>query len=196
MNKTTPVTGLSNQPTNQNRLRSTLQTRSNTFNSLPDYPFWLSKEVWLLPDSAKLLCGRDPMSRYPGKPIYNKNRKVIEIIDLAFEATKEGHLAVQREALLPNHIIVTPKDFIYWASTLDLEIPDELKSLCVREPTIVSETNHEILKERVQTAIKVLQLTQPSLTLNEILVHEAFLNVIQQDQIPDSILQKWANKIM
>jgi len=174
---------------------SNLPSRSTVFNGEPDYKFWRSKEVWLLPDSAKLLCGRDPMSKYPGRPIYNKSLKVIDIIDNAFEATRTGKLLVKREALLPNHILIAPKDFLFWASSEGLEIPGPLEELCSREPAIESKLSHEILKERIQTVARTIWFENPSTTQADMIKHKAMSMIIGEDHIPENVIEKWICKL-
>jgi hypothetical protein len=165
--------------------------RSSIFNGEPDYEFWQKKEVWLLPDSAKLLCGRDPMSKYPGKPIYNQRLKVIDIIDQAFEATRSGKLPVVREALLPNHILVSPKEFLFWAGEIGFEIPTPFVDMCLREPEIVSTTPHEILKERMQAGARVIWSIFPEMAIDDVIHHKAMTVIIGDDQIPAQVIYKW-----
>jgi hypothetical protein len=165
--------------------------RSSIFNGEPDYEFWQKKEVWLLPDSAKLLCGRDPMSKYPGKPIYNQKLKVIDIIDQAFEATRNGRLRVVREALLPNHILVAPKEFLYWAGSAGFEIPAPFTDMCVREPEIVSTVPHDILKERMQAGAQVLWSVFPEMPIDDLIQHRGMKVVIGDDEIPGPVIFKW-----
>ena len=165
--------------------------RSSIFNGEPDYDFWQKKEVWLLPDSAKLLCGRDPMSKYPGKPIYNQRLKVIDIIDQAFEATRNGKLPVVREALLPNHILVSPKEFLFWAGEAGFEIPAPFVDMCIREPEIVSKTSHEILKERMQASAQIIWSIYPEMLIEDVIRHKGMVIVIGTDQIPEVVIRKW-----
>ncbi len=178
--------------TTLHKQRSTI--RSSIFNGEPDYSFWQKKEVWLLPDSAKLICGRDPMSKYPGKPIYNQGLKVIDIIDQAFEATRCGKLPVVREALLPNHILVSPKEFLFWAGESGFEIPSPFLDMCVREPEIISTTNHEILRERMQTAARVLWSLHPALSISQIIQHDSLILITGRDQIPPQVIRKWISE--
>ncbi|MEZ4743234.1 MAG: hypothetical protein R3B45_12445 [Bdellovibrionota bacterium] len=170
--------------------------RAKTFNGEPDYEFWKQKEVWLLPDAAKLLCGRDPMSKYPGRPIYNKKLKVIDIIDRAFAATKLGNLSVQREALLPNHILLAPKDFLQWAQYENLEMPDPLQELCSEASPTKEVTSHDIMKERVQTAAKVLWYNKPNLDKATVISHDAMQMIVGDETIPYDLMNEWISQIM
>lgn len=169
--------------------------QNTTFNGEADYEFWIKKEVWLLPDAAKLLCGRDPLGKYPGRPIYNQTFKVIGIIDKAFEATRTGELPVKREALLPNHILLAPKQFLYWASKESFEIPKALQKLYRNEPSIVSDLPHDLLEDRVKTAARTMMYLDSTLSIEEISTHDVLKKIIGlKTSIPVTILRRWISE--
>ena len=148
----------------------------------PDYVFWMERDYWKLPEAAKILCGRDPMARFTGRPRYNTSWRVIDIIDHAFQAVQDGKLAGDRSALLPVHVMVTPLDFLQWARRESFEIPDQLRQrledpdlsrqgatvgiVASRQPALISE-------KTVLTVAATLQMTHPELSFEQIACHQA-----------------------
>ena len=151
-------------------------------NSEPDYFFWKEKDVWFLPDAAKLICGRDPVNRYPGRPRYNTKHKVIDIIDMSFDAVRQGGLKPCRDALIPNHVQILPSVFICWAVERGLEVPEPLQELLDRDQEEFS--LRDMVKERVVTVARTLWTLEPELSLQQVTYHKAMKTIIGDEFIP------------
>src|SRR5262245_36308631 len=95
----------------------------------PDYATWALKETWSVSEGGKLVCGRNPFDKLPGPQLYNRDRRVIDIIDAAFEAAQRGEMKVVRSALLPIHLLVEPASFVRWARASGLVLPEGLEAL-------------------------------------------------------------------
>ena len=158
-------------------------SRKDQVEKTPDYGFWLKREHWKLPEAAKLICGRDPMARFTGKPKFNTKWRVIDIIDRAFDAVQAGQLRGDRSALLPVHVMVAPEDFLGWAKEFGLEIPGELQSDPTPEQSpevqtrVYATAGPKINAHLVQVVARTLKIALPNLTNREIADHEAMKKV-------------------
>lgn len=156
----------------------------------PDYMYWRSKEVWTLSEAAKLICGRDPVQKYPTPQKFNKKTKVIDIIDIAANAVSAGELNSVRSALIPIHIQVRAKEFMVWVFANDFEAPEPLRSLAEDTPEEFTDSE-SLIKERAITVARTLQAVDPTLTIVEIVLHPA-MQLILADQRPrPEVLEGW-----
>lgn len=162
----------------------------------PDYRFWADKDTWQLSEAAKLLCGRDPLGRYPGRPRYNAAAKVIGVIDLAFAAVKEGTLPSVRAALIPNHVVLEPQAFILWASKSGLEIPCGLKRVLESEKSTngSSKILLDVAKERAIAVARTLWMVQPDLSLSSVLSHRAMKYIVADERFTTTQIAEWVTE--
>ena len=157
----------------------------------PDYTMWAAKEVWSISEASKLICGRDPHGRIPGTQAYNKEKRVIDIIDAAFAVAKEGGMKVLRDALLPIHVLVEPGSFLKWALSVNLTIPSELSSLATMVDEAARVSEPQIIRERVIAIAKTLWVLCPTLTTAQIAQHEAMRQQVAPGEVTPANLQAW-----
>lgn len=151
----------------------------------PDYVTWSLKETWSVSEAGKLVCGRNPYDKFPGPQHYNRERRVIDIIDLAYAAAQTGTIKVIRSALLPIHLLVDPASFIRWAVTEGLTIPEDLSMLAVQAPASLLDHADLLIKERVTAIARTLWILNSELTEAEIVTHPAMR---QQISIAEALM--------
>ncbi len=156
----------------------------------PDYLYWQSKDQWSLNEACKLICGRDPVQKYPTPQTHNKKTKVIEIIDLATEDTRTGKLATMRDALISIHIQVDPGKFVRWAIEHGFEVPPQLDSLKV-EVTPQQDATNSITKDRILTIASTLRVVYPEITDLQIHNHKAMRKIMGTDLVSYSLFTEW-----
>lgn len=158
-----------------------------------DYSLWVKKDHWSISEASKLLCGRNPHAKIPGAQLFNRQRRVIDLIDEAFAAAQAGEMKVARPALLPIHLLVEPSSFVRWATTRDFEVPPELQALGAVAPA--QETPDEQLRDRVLTIARTLLIVYPSLTLPEVAGHEAMRAQVSVREVSDARLLEWLSLV-
>ena len=161
----------------------------------PDYRFWMEKETWQLLEAAKLLCGRDPLGRYPGRPRFNAGLKVIGVIDQAYEAVKEGALECVRDALIPNHVVLEPVVFLRWAASVGLAIPPGMASLMKEtKPETVPGILTDVARERAIAVARTLWMVDGQLSLSEVLSHRAMKYIVADERFTTTQLADWISE--
>jgi hypothetical protein len=155
------------------------QRRASTQATRPDYGIWAVKDTWSVSEAAKILCGRNPHDKIPGPQQYNRERRVIDIIDAAFAAAQTGQIRVVRSALLPIHLLVEPASFVRWALSEGLQVPEPLVDLSHHDapPAAFAEA---IVKERVQIIARTLWVLFPELSVTEIATHRAMRQLVPE----------------
>lgn len=156
----------------------------------PDYLYWRTKDQWSLNEACKLICGRDPVHKYPTPQDYNKGKKVIDIIDHATDAVRAKELRALRDALISIHIQVEPGEFVRWAISNGYEIAPDLEDLKGAAPGAAANVN-ETIKDRILTIARTLMIVTPGITINEIHLHAAMRRQIGQEMVPLSTLENW-----
>ena len=143
----------------------------------PDYLFWRSKDLWSLNEAAKLICGRDPIQKYPRPQTHNRGVKVIDVIDAAAKAAEHSQLPVVRKGLIAIHIQVHPPEFVRWALQTGYEVPDELRGLAEQE--VCEETPEDlVVKDRIQTVARTLWAIDPMMQLDQVFRHRAMRQIV------------------
>jgi hypothetical protein len=165
--------------------------RKGAADARPDYAAWASREVWSVSEGAKLICGRDPHGKIPGTQAYNKEKRVIDIIDEAFAASKEGAIKIVRDALLPIHVLVEPASFLKWAKAQGLAMPDEFSALTAQVAQAEDSAESILLKERVVAIARTLWTIYPTLTTAEIAAHEAMRRQLPTSGMSPVSLSTW-----
>jgi len=157
----------------------------------PDYPSWALKEHWSVTEAAKLLCGRNPHGKIPGPQFYNRELRVIDIIDRAFEAAQAGAIKVVRTALLPIHLLVDPASFLRWAMAQGLTVPEPLNGIGEADAVRNRPLNEALLKERVSTIAKTLWIIDASLTQLQVAHHTAMRVIVPDDELKMADRLRW-----
>jgi hypothetical protein len=156
----------------------------------PDYQYWQSKDQWSLNEACKIICGRDPVQKYPTPQTHNKKTKVIDMIDLATDDTRAGKLATLRDALISIHIQVDPGEFVRWASKSGFDIPPQLE--CLKEEVVTrKDSTNAVTKDRIITIARTLRVVYPDITDLQIHNHKAMRQIIGTELIPYSLFTSW-----
>lgn len=167
--------------------------RMNLAGSPLDYAPWLTREQWSVSEAAKLLCGRNPHAKIPGSQIYNRQRRVIDLIDQAFAAAQAGEMRIVRNALLPIHLLIEPASFMRWAIAQSLEIPPELQALGAEVPT--TNATAAAVQERVVTIARTLKLVEPELTIEAIATHKAMRSLVSEREASQQAILDWVREV-
>lgn len=160
----------------------------------PDYGIWALKDSWSISEAGKLVCGRNPHDKIPGPQQYNRERRVIDIIDEAFEAAQKGKIRVVRSALLPIHLLIEPASFVRWALDAGLAVPEGLMTLAEQDaaPAVRAEA---LIKERVTTVAQTLWFLRPELTIDEIVTHAAMRALVSDAEALMTDKLRWVTEI-
>jgi len=159
----------------------------------PDYLYWQSKDQWSLNEACKIICGRDPVQKYPTPQSYNKKTKVIDIIDLATEATRSKKLVAIRDALISIHIQVNPGEFVRWAIEMGFEVPPQLNSLKIKQDIEINPTN-AVTKDRILTIARTLRIIFPEITDLQIHNHKSMRLIMGSELVNYATLSGWLSK--
>jgi hypothetical protein len=161
----------------------------NGLDGEPDYVFWVTKEFWQLAEAAKIVCGRNPLNKYPSKSLFNVQFKVLDIIDIAYEAVKKGELASVRNSPIPNHVLVKPQDFLRWGNAQGFEIPLPLQGLGDSEES--TSRFDDLIRERAIIVFKTLRIVFPRYTVEQIINHRAMHEIIGDEKVSHRKLRSW-----
>ena len=148
-----------------------------------DYNTWTPKEYWSISEASKLLCGRNPYEKIPGPQLFNRDRRTIDIVDLAFAAAQAGEMKVVRSALLPIHVLVDPGSFLRWAEAQGLTIPPPLTRLAEQLEPIDRDLAGALLRERVTTIARTLWILDPSLSSAQVAYHQAMQDLVSETEV-------------
>lgn len=159
----------------------------------PDYHFWMQKDVWQLLEAAKLVCGRDPSGRYPGRPRYNTQMKVIGVIDLAYAAVKAGELPAVRDGLIPNHVLLEPKAFLKWSAAVGLTLPAHMQNNEGPKETATG-VLQDMARERAIAVARTLWMVDARMSLSDVLAHRAMRYVVADERFTKTQIAAWVSE--
>jgi hypothetical protein len=137
----------------------------------PDYLQWAQRDYWSLAEACKLICGRNPHSRIPSPQLYNRQTRVIDLIDLAFAAVQASELKIIRNSPLPVHVMVEPVTFLRWATDKGYYVPTQLMRFVECTPEQALSVRDTLQKELICTVVKTLVIVAPDLSIEEIANH-------------------------
>ncbi len=183
-------------------------------NFKPDYRFRLKFDRWGLWQAISLLIEVDPKFSYPnGEGISEEflTAEAKEILVLLMDSIEAGTVQVTppyQSGVDPGTLKIKPVDFINWANSKELKIPDQLKPLLNQQDALAKnppylDPEHPHYSTELATSIKIwLQLfqsgadikTQPHPLIDQIkaaLKEKGFAGARENSRLATGINPNW-----